>query len=153
MELPAEKIPPLLPRPDANAPGANVSPSAGRLSEAAFLLCAIGCALVIARLTEGFDLPILRCSFKTMTGLPCAFCGGTRSFRALTRLDLAAAFFWNPLVVIATFALVLAAILRLTLPRPVTERWLQALRRLPWVKVAIALVALNWIYLIVYLPR
>lgn len=38
------------------------------------------------------------CVLKTATGIPCVFCGGTRSALSWARLDFAAAVAWNPLV-------------------------------------------------------
>lgn len=38
------------------------------------------------------------CVFRTLTGVPCATCGGTRALLALARLDVPAALASNPLV-------------------------------------------------------
>ena len=37
------------------------------------------------------------CTFKKLTGLPCALCGGTRSAQAFLHGDFAAALYLNPL--------------------------------------------------------
>lgn len=38
-----------------------------------------------------------RCLLLKLTGIPCPFCGGTRSFQALSRGEWSAGFDWNPL--------------------------------------------------------
>jgi len=50
-------------------------------------------------------LPFSLCVFKAVTGLPCMTCGTTRAFARLARLDLAGALAMNPLVTLATLAL------------------------------------------------
>jgi hypothetical protein len=61
----------------------------------------LGTGLVLLRFAPGLLLPFGGvCPFKSLTGWPCAGCGGTRAVSAFLRLDLAAAFRWNPLVAI-----------------------------------------------------
>ncbi len=43
---------------------------------------------------------ILPCLLLTLTGLRCPLCGGTRCVRALAELDIAGAFYYNPMVVL-----------------------------------------------------
>ena len=47
------------------------------------------------------------CSFKRLTGLPCAGCGMTRSFIALGHGDWTAGFEWHPIGVLLYMAMVL----------------------------------------------
>lgn len=63
------------------------------LIAAAALLCGFGYALLVRRL--GFGIP---CMFKMFTGYDCPSCGISRMFLALFRLDLAAAFAFNPVI-------------------------------------------------------
>lgn len=46
------------------------------------------------------------CAFRLLTGLDCPSCGMTRAFRAMSRLDVAGAFRYNPLGPV-TFAVAL----------------------------------------------
>ena len=72
----------------------------------------------------GWALP---CLFRQVTGLKCPGCGVTSMCLALLRLDFAAAFRWNPgLMVIAPFlgvliALLIAQYIRIGSWRP--KRW------------------------------
>lgn len=155
MAQPAENVPPLLAGADrgGNPRAARVFPTALRQLQPILALLLLTAALLTARVTERIDLPIFRCTFKQVTGLPCAFCGGTRSFRALTHFDVSNALRWNPLAVLAALTVLVGALLHLILPKTTITRWRESLQRLPWIKFAIGLAALNWIYLILFLPR
>jgi hypothetical protein len=151
MAQPVENIPPLLVSArEGRPPPSSVFPKS---LHPLLVLLLLPFSLIIARLTEHIDLTVFRCSFKQVTGLPCAFCGGTRSFRALSHLNLTAALRWNPLATIVALTLLAGALTHLIFPRAATDRLLRFLQTLPWVKLAISLILLNWIYLIVYLPR
>lgn len=65
-------------------------------------------AAIIASMTRGYDLSILRCRFLAATGIPCPFCGGTRSLRALSEGAFLNSFLLNPLVFLASIGLVAA---------------------------------------------
>jgi hypothetical protein len=58
---------------------------------------AYGLALSALHATTGIGLP---CPFRAVTGWECPLCGGTRLGAALLRGDLAAAFAFNPLVLV-----------------------------------------------------
>ena len=81
------------------------------------------------------------CTFKLMTGVPCATCGGTRALAALGHGHLLNALAWNPMVVLALFAFALKPFIRYR-PRP----------SIFWPCFWTLLLA-NWIYLILFLPR
>ncbi|MFZ9200810.1 MAG: DUF2752 domain-containing protein [Opitutales bacterium] len=96
------------------------------------------------------------CLFRSMTGVPCLACGGTRCVRSLAGLDIAAAFAYSPLVaaaalgavawsIWATIARVRGDALRLRL---VTDA--RGSLQLRWA-IGVALV-LNWIWLYQNLP-
>ena len=44
-----------------------------------------------------------RCSFNSVTGLPCPGCGGTRAFVALFKGDIITSFLYNPTVILGIF--------------------------------------------------
>ncbi|MBX3405614.1 MAG: DUF2752 domain-containing protein [Phycisphaeraceae bacterium] len=107
-------------------------------------------ALAISRITGN---EVYTCSFRRVTGYPCATCGGTRAAERLFRGDLFGAIAFNPLataVVIGTPLLLLwwiAVPHPPPLPPPTTPRK----RRLPmWAAVLmlIVIVAANWAYVL-----
>ncbi len=59
------------------------------------VLFAIGIPYMLWLLLTGAGIP---CLYYTLTGFLCPGCGISRMFLALLRLDLAAAFFYNPAV-------------------------------------------------------
>lgn len=56
-----------------------------------------------------------RCPVKLLAGVPCPACGSGRATAALARLDLAAAFAWNPLFSAAAVAFLLGGLAALGL--------------------------------------
>ena len=88
------------------------------------------------------------CAFRSLTGIPCPTCGGTRALLALGRLDVFAALAWNPLVTLATalfFAGGAIALVRALrgqgVPDPAPPRWAGA--------AAAAAFAANWAFVVV----
>jgi hypothetical protein len=53
------------------------------------------------------------CAFRTITGVPCPTCGGTRALLALARLDVGAALAWNPLVTLGVAVFVVGGLVAL----------------------------------------
>ena len=84
-----------------------------------------------------------RCPMLTLLRIPCPSCGTTRAFAALAELKFASALMFNPL-----FVLGLVATPLLLFARNVPER----LNGRGWFVFG-AIVAVNWVYLILYLPR
>jgi hypothetical protein len=67
------------------------------------------------------SLPALPCGFKALTGLPCLFCGGTRSACAALRGDFPYSLYLNALSIpILAFILLLALVsaMEIALGRP-----------------------------------
>jgi hypothetical protein len=87
------------------------------------------------------------CLLRTLTGLPCPTCGGTRATLALAGGEWAAAFRYNPLVTVAWLCLAAWLVLRFGFRRrrPVTVP--AGSRRRIWWIFGLAFVA-NWAYLI-----
>jgi hypothetical protein len=114
--------------------------------------------LLVMLFLSYFDLPRLlpRCTLKSWTGIPCPFCGGTRSLTAWSQFDPVQAFAWNPLTALA--CLLIAAWFLFwagatLLKHPAHHKVL------PWVRMPVAgyflllLLFANWVYLLLNLPR
>jgi hypothetical protein len=84
-----------------------------------------------------------RCPMMTVFHVPCPSCGSTRAFAALSELHFLAALRFNPLLVCAIPIGLFGFLLR---------RFLKPYARLGWPLFA-AVVAANWIYLYLFLPR
>jgi hypothetical protein len=107
-----------------------------------------GAAGAVALLSAGAVLAMrlgltYPCPFKFLLGIPCPTCGMTRSFAALASLDFAQALRFNPLVIIGGAGTLTGWFLR---------------HRFAWIgrfgpPLLIAALLLNWIYLILFLPR
>ena len=116
----------------------------------------VGAGVVFAAFTasrmDAGALPAFTCALKRWTGIPCPACGGTRCLAACGRLDLAAAFAWNPLVVLAAVALLGWSALALGDARLADQAAMRLGSLLTGRRIAAA-VALNWLYLCFMLPR
>ena len=100
-------------------------------------IAAVGLVYILAR--HGIGIP---CLFLKLTGFQCPGCGNTRAALALLRLDIAAAFGYNPL-----FALEFAYLLWLLLH--CAKSYLRGGRfsytpPALWLDVAVLLVLLAW---------
>jgi hypothetical protein len=116
---------------------------------------AVAGLLGVARIYDSLPFQPPPCGLRTLTGIPCLGCGGTRCVKALARGDIATAFFFNPLVALAVlgvFVWLVAALIRSRLPA--SHRSLE--RKpipMPWIIAGVVLlVAANWTYLILFLP-
>ena len=100
-------------------------------------------ALVLgAKLCLEFGLP-WRCPLIAVTGVPCPSCGSTRALAALAEFGLLAALRFNPLVVLGVLMIPFVG-----LSRHVPANW----QKRGW-SVFGAVVVLNWVYLMFFLPR
>jgi len=63
---------------------------------------------VLSETTTGFQEGKVLCVFRNITGMPCPFCGGTRSVGSILRGDLGEAWNFNPLGFAAILILCLA---------------------------------------------
>lgn len=99
-------------------------------------------------------LPWPRCEFLALTGHPCITCGATRAALQLAHGHLAAAFLFNPLMTFGYFAIALFDLYGLAVLLGGAPR-LRVVRLSPGEKVAlrfgaVALLALNWSYLLFF---
>lgn len=141
---PAEARPPPLP---GRAPSRDGSPALRSLT----LLLGL---VVLAGLAMRFELPLPACPLRTHTGIPCPFCGSTRAFAALARLDFVSAVQFNPFVSLATCVaggLWLLAAVRAD--QPVRQLRSRVGRSPLWKWLLALALTLNWLYLWFHLPR
>ena len=98
-------------------------------------------------------LPTPLCPFHTLTGLPCPTCGMTRGLSCLLHGNLNAALLFNPLLMVVLFGMTLylfycVVVVSARMPR---LRW-EPLSKITTLAVRVGVVALiagNWIYLII----
>ena len=107
----------------------------------------VGAILLLAR-HAGFSPSF--CTWKGVTGLPCAGCGGTRATSLLLVGDLGGALTMNPgAVFAAAFAAVLAVYASVVLLFRLEPLRLPVLRGKMWRFAVLLALAANWIYLLV----
>jgi hypothetical protein len=99
-------------------------------------------SVIAAKLCLQFGLA-WTCPLIALLHVPCPSCGTTRAFASLANLDLLAAIKFNPLIVIGLFALPFVSLLK---------RVPAGVRQYGW-WIFGAIVALNWVYLFLFLPR
>lgn len=139
-----------------------------RLVAPSVSLLAVILLLVAARTYDAWPVKAPQCSLRTLTGVPCVGCGGTRAMKALSRGEIREAAGFNPLVVLAVGGIVLWFVWTVSTARLArfqceekpgggsgamgpsgklgkTGKW--------WGVVITVLVLLNWLYLLCYLPR
>jgi len=128
------------------------------LSRLAPLGMVVGLAALawITRLALQWQLPLPQCWLRKLTGVPCPACGCTRSLAAWASGNLEQAVLFNPLFFAVClgflFWLALWAV-QLTSERPLLDTIRAKAVRLPLWRIAIALVATNWLYLYLKLPK
>ena len=105
-------------------------------------------------------LPWPQCPLREFTGLPCPSCGCTRSLLALVHADPGKALRFNPLFGLACLALpswvitsALGNVFGWSWPKRFRERAGEIAARRPVWPFVLALVALNWLYLVLNLPK
>lgn len=111
--------------------------------------------LVTAHFYEKLPAQFPACGFREHTGIPCLACGGTRAMQSLAHGKWREAFMFHPLfsaLVLASplwFALGLNQFLRGDV-MPSTEIQNRRLKR--GAVLFFALLLLNWLYLLFFLP-
>jgi hypothetical protein len=103
-------------------------------------------ALVIVAWGAAFSLErglAWKCPSIALLGLPCPSCGSTRAFAALARFELLDAIQFNPLLVTGLCLLLVAPLLKWRWEHWDNRAWF----------IFGAAVGLNWLYLLLFLPR
>jgi hypothetical protein len=116
-----------------------------------------GASLALLGAWLALGLPSPRCPFLAVTGLPCLTCGATRSIIAFLHGDFLLALRWNPLAFVAfcgliAFDLYAAIVIVRRKTRLRITGWTGAQKNVVRIAV-IALLALNWIYLLAHHAR
>ena len=112
--------------------------------------------LVLAATWLALKLPWPICFFHALTGHPCLTCGATRSAIAFFHAHFLAAFEWNPLAFLcycglSLFNLYAFQVVVLRAPRLRIVR-LSASERKFFRGFVVAVLALNWVYLLLANP-
>ena len=119
-----------------------------------FLLLPVGAVAARLVLSQGWFSP--QCLLRKFTGIPCPSCGCTRSLAAWSYLDFEQAFRFNPLFFLVCAGMLLwfgARAMELLSRQKFLPNLRLTLREWPLWKIGAALVALNWLYLCLALPK
>lgn len=95
------------------------------------------------------QLPLPRCDFRALFGIPCVTCGATRSAIALLNGDLVRAWTWNPLATVTMLGIVLFDLYAFAVLVLRARRLRVDLSRTKWLLAGLVATAagLNWAYL------
>lgn len=117
-----------------------------RRALAGALLLVLLLSITGACLVRKWSIP-LPCLLRDYIGVPCPFCGGTRALAAMAIGDFRRAFEWNPLVAAGFWAGLVSCVALL-----VGGGRAASIDRVPkW--LVVALLAANWVYLMLFLPQ
>ena len=108
-----------------------------------------GIALLLPHLISSDSLPLQECTFLSLTGYPCQFCGFTRSFWAIAEGDWAFAVNNTPLACLAYIATALLFawhIAALLTGVRVTSGLLHLLKSFHAGWLIVTMLVLNWVY-------
>lgn len=108
-------------------------------------------ALILAPIAWRGWLPVPPCFLRTVVGIPCPFCGATRSLVAISSMHWEQALRLNPLVVMLC-ALVVVWMFFWLVERAMGGSWLTAFvtnarAKISW-RVVLALVLMNWLFVL-----
>ncbi|MEM7247022.1 MAG: DUF2752 domain-containing protein [Acidobacteriota bacterium] len=113
-----------------------------------------GAGLLTALLTAAWlriGLPWPRCGLRTLTGVPCPTCGGTRMFGALLRGEWLVALASNPLLLVAIVVLAIGCVAwaaRFLTGRPGLRLVVEPREGRRFALVMLGLVLANWAWLV-----
>jgi len=108
-----------------------------------------GIALLLPHLVSSASLPLQKCTFLSLTGYPCPFCGFTRSFWAIAEGDWGFAVYNAPLACLtymATALLFAWHVTALLIGVRVESGVFHLLKSLHAGRLIAAMLVLNWVY-------
>jgi len=110
-------------------------------------------AVIVAGFVAHYFHDLPSCPFKVITGYPCLTCGGTRCLASISQFSLWEAFKYNPFIWLTVLGMIAFSLLvligrfsRRQLIISLTEREKKVVR----VAIVVSM-AVNWIYLIIFL--
>lgn len=112
---------------------------------ALFLLSALAIREVSLR-TEGFQSGPVLCIFRNLTGLPCPFCGSTRSVGQILQGDFSEALAFNPIGFLVAALIVIMTVAPATMERgsqTLSKLWERLTNRTQVISVIMA-ISLLW---------
>jgi len=115
------------------------------------LTMSVGAGLALAAWLAA-QMPTPRCTFRSLTGLPCITCGATRAAIQFFHGHFGASLSYNPLAFLAFCGLIVFDLYALVVvmcraPRLRVENFSQA-EKFAARSIAIAFMAANWLYLL-----
>ena len=116
------------------------------------LLAFLFLARVLAVRSEGFSTGPSLCLFRNVTGLPCPFCGSTRSVGHILQGEFSAALYSNPLGYFGLAFIILLLLSPITVKRTsayLAKKWWLLTQR-NQILITIGLLGLAWV---LNLPR
>ena len=108
-----------------------------------------GIGLLLPHLISSDSLPLQKCTFLSLTGFPCPFCGFTRSFWAVAEGDWNFALFNAPLACLtymATALLFAWHITALLIGVRIVSGLFHLLKSFHAGRLIVAMLVLNWVY-------
>ncbi len=104
------------------------------------------------KVVAALGLPIPTCPMREFVGIPCPFCGGTRSVSAALSLEFGEALLFNPLVFLGVMVfgvLLIASCFRPARVRRGVNQFVSLFDKRGWRTVAVVVLMANWVYLLV----
>jgi hypothetical protein len=107
----------------------------------------VAVGLMTVWLSHRTGVHVTLCMFKHVTGWPCPTCGSTRGFLSVLGGDVLGPWRYNPLLSTVFAGIVASVVLRVLFKRAVRVTLSRRERYVAWA-VAVALILLNWAYVI-----
>lgn len=109
----------------------------------------------VARIYDDLPVQAPDCGFRRIFGIPCISCGGTRAFQSLSHGRVLEAISFHPAIILGVAAIIawfISGLARYGRGRPLKD---DSRRNMSGKSLAILLfmlLAVNWVYLIIFLP-